>query len=101
MKNEQGTKIFSFGGGGRCYDKRHDAGEYEQKCTIPGNLLNWGNYAIDFMAFQQENNIECLANEQDLVSFTLSNKSVRIGGYMGREPGDITPKFDFTESKLS
>ena len=101
MKNEQGTKIFSFGGGGRCYDKRHDAGEYEQKCTIPANFLNWGNYAIDFMAFQQENNIECLANEQDLVSFTLSNKSVRIGGHMGREPGDITPKFDFTESKLS
>ena len=101
MKNEQGTKIFSFGGGGRCYDKRHDAGEYEQKCTIPANFLNWGNYAIDFMAFQQENNIECLANEQDIVSFTLSNKSVRIGGHMGREPGDITPKFDFTESKLS
>ena len=101
MKNEQGTKIFSFGGGGRCYDKKHDAGEYEQKCTIPANFLNWGNYAIDFMAFQQENNIECLANEQDLVSFTLSNKSVRIGGHMGREPGDITPKFDFTESKLS
>ena len=101
MKNEQGTKIFSFGGGGRCYDKKHDAGEYEQKCTIPANFLNWGNYAIDFMAFQQENNIECLANEQDLISFTLSNKSVRIGGHMGREPGDITPKFDFTESKLS
>ena len=101
MKNEQGTKIFSFGGSGRCYDKRHDAGEYEQKCTIPANFLNWGNYAIDFMAFQQENNIECLANEQDLVSFTISNRSVRIGGHMGREPGDVTPKFDFTESKLS
>ena len=101
MKNEQGAKIFSFGGGGRCYDKKHEAGEYEQTCTIPANLLNWGNYAIDFMAFQQANNIDRLVNEQDLVSFTVSNRRVRIGGYMGREPGDITPRFDFIENKLS
>lgn len=101
MKNEQGTKIFSFSGGGRCYEKKHEAGEYEQTCIIPANLLNWGNYAIDFMAFQQNNNIECLVNEQDLVSFTISNKQVRIGGHFGREPGDITPKFDFVENKLS
>ena len=54
MKNEQGNKIFSFSGAGRCYDKHHDSGEYLQKCTIPANFLNWGNYAIDFMAIKQE-----------------------------------------------
>ena len=100
MKNEQGNKIFSFSGAGRCYDKHHEAGEYLQTCTIPSNFLNWGNYAIDFMAFQQENNIECLADEHDLVSFTLANRQVAIGGYMGKEPGDVTPKFDFTEEKV-
>ncbi len=100
MKNEQGNKIFSFSGGGRCYDKHHEAGEYLQTCTIPANFLNWGNYAIDFMAFQQENNIECLADEHDLVAFTLSNRQVAIGGHMGKEPGDVTPKFDFVEKKI-
>ena len=101
LKNEQGNKLFSFAGAGRCYDKRHDAGEYEQICTIPANFLNWGNYAIDFMAFRQMNNIECLSNEPDLISFTIANRQVVVGGYMGREPGDITPKFDFIENKLA
>jgi lipopolysaccharide transport system ATP-binding protein len=100
MKNEQGNKIFSFGGGSRCYDKHHEAGEYLQTGTIPANFLNWGNYAIDFMAFQQINNIDCLADENDIVSFTIANRQVAIGGYMGKEPGDVTPKFDFVEEKL-
>lgn len=100
MKNEQGNKIFSFGGGGRCYDKHHEAGEYVQTCRIPANFLNWGSYAVDFMAFQQLNNIDCLAHEYDIISFTLANRQVAIGGYMGKEPGDVTPKFDFLEEKL-
>ncbi len=100
MKNEQGNKIFSFSGGGRCYDKHHESGEYLQTCTIPASFLNWGNYAIDFMAFQQVNNIENLVNEHDLISFTIANRQVAIGDYMGKEPGDVTPKFDFVEEKL-
>ena len=100
MKNEQGNKIFSFSGGGRCYDKHHEAGEYIQICTIPANFLNWGNYAIDFMAFHQINNIDCVADEHDLISFTVANRQVAIGGYMGKEPGDVTPKFDFVEEKI-
>ena len=100
MKNEQGNKIFSFSGGGRCYDKHHEAGEYLQICTIPANFLNWGNYGIDFLAIQQLNEIECLADEHDIISFTISNRQVAMGGYMGKEPGDVTPKFDFKEEKL-
>jgi lipopolysaccharide transport system ATP-binding protein len=100
MKNEQGNKIFSFSGINRCYDERHEVGEYLQICTIPANYLNWGNYSIDFMAFQQDNNIEGLADDNDVVSFTLANRQVEIGSYMGKEPGDITPLFDFYEEKL-
>jgi lipopolysaccharide transport system ATP-binding protein len=101
MKNDQGNKIFAFGGGGGCYDKHHKSGEYVQKCTIPANFLNWGNYAIDFMAFQQFNNIEVLADECDIVSFTIANRQVAIGGYMGKEPGDVTPRFEFVEEKIN
>ena len=101
MKNEQGNKLFAFSGAGRCFDKHHEAGEYEEICTIPASFLNWGNFAIDFMAFEQERNIERLAYEPDLISFTIGNRKVAMGGYMGKEPGDITPKFDFVEHKLA
>ncbi len=101
MKNEQGDKMFSFGGGERCYDKHHETGEYEQICHLPKNFFNWGTYAIDFLALSQPSNVECLFHESDLVSLTLANRPIEIGGWMGKEPGDITPKFDFTEKKLS
>ena len=100
MKNEQGEKMFSTSGGARCYDKKHEAGEYEQICQIPASFFNWGSYAIDFLAISQENNVECLLDGSDILSFTVANKSVELGGWMGREPGDITPKFDFVEKKL-
>ena len=101
LKNEQGNKVFSFGGGGRCYEKHHEAGEYEQVGCIPANFLNWGNYSIDLLAIQQSNNIECLVDESDIVSFTVAARKVSVGGYMGREPGDVTPRFDFNEIKLA
>jgi lipopolysaccharide transport system ATP-binding protein len=100
MKNEQGNKIFSFGGGGRCYDKHHEAGEYLQICTIPADFLNWGSYAIDFVAIKQDPNINLMVVENDVVSFVVSNKIVAIGDYMGKEPGDVTPKFDFVEERM-
>ena len=101
MKNEQGDKMFSFCGRDRCYETYHEVGEYEQICHMPKNFFNWGSYAIDFLAISQPSNIECLLNESDIVSFTLANRPIEIGGWMGKEPGDITPKFDFTEKKIS
>lgn len=100
IKNEQGERLFSTTGANRCYDKHHEAGEYEQICNLPKDFFNWGTFAIDFMAFSQPSNIECLMSESDFLSFTLANRPVEIGGWMGREPGDITPKFNYTETKL-
>ena len=101
MKNEQGERLFSTTGRKRCYDTKHEAGEYEQICCLPKDFFNWGSYAIDFMAFSQPSNIECLLHESDIISFTLANRPIEIGGWMGKEPGDITPKFEYTEKKLS
>ena len=100
LKNEQGERLFSTSGGGRCYDKHHEAGEYEQICHLPKDFFNWGTFTIDFMAFNQPSNIECLMSESDFISFTLANRPVEIGGWMGREPGDITPKFEYIEHKV-
>ena len=49
---------------------------------------------------EQPNNIVCLLYEQDIISYTLANRAIELGCYMGREPGDITPKFDYIETKL-
>lgn len=100
LKNEQGNKVFSFSGGGVSYDKHHEPGEYVQTCHIPSDFLNWGSYAIDFIALKKDQKIVALADEHDIVSFAIANKPVELGGYMGKEPGDITPKFEFTEDKV-
>ena len=100
MKNEQGERMFSTGGAGRCYDRKHAAGEYEQICHLPKDFFNWGNYSIDFLAIQQQPNLDWLVAEQDIISFTLANRPIEVGGWMGREPGDITPKFEYTENKI-
>lgn len=99
MKNDQGNKVFSFSGGGRCYDYYHDTGEYVQTCIIPANFLNWGNYALDL--YVVEDRARSFLRGFDVLSFTLSNKAHAIGTFMGKEPGDITPKFEFKEEMVS
>lgn len=102
LKNEQGNRVFSTSGGGRCYDRHHEVGEYEQRCYIPRDFLNWGNYVIDIMAVTSDGGIRHLIGDRgsDVLSFTLANRQLELGAWMGREPGDITPKFDYTETKL-
>lgn len=100
MKNEQGNKLFSSCGATRCYDKCHLPGEYEQICRIPANYFNWGNYAFDLLAFSQNHGIQILMDAHDIVSFSIANIPISLGGFMGKEPGDITPKFDFEEHRL-
>ena len=94
MKNEQGQKMFSFGGGSQI-SLKHDIGVYEQTCHFPANFFNWGNYALDLYVVKDRR--LAFIVEDDIVSFTLSNKAVSLGSWMGKEPGDITPQFDFVE----
>lgn len=98
VKNESGEKLFSTSGGGCCIDFDHPVGEYEQVCRLPANFFNWGSFAADL--FVIINKREALLVENDLVTFTLANREQALGTWMGREPGDITPKFDYYERKL-
>ena len=98
MKNDQGNKIFSFSGAGRGYSLKHDNGEYVQSCIIPANFLNWGNYSLDL--YVVENRAHPFLRGMDVLTFTLCSRAHALGAYMGREPGDITPKFHFTEEKI-
>lgn len=98
LKNDQGNKVFSFGGGGRCIDYYHDEGEYVQSCIIPSDFLNWGNYSLDI--YVVENKSRSFLREMDVVSFCVANKAHEIGTFMGKEPGDVTPVFYFEEKKV-
>lgn len=98
FKNEQGAKIFSCSGGTRCYPIEHQEGVYEQTMLIPANFLNWGNYFIDLFVVKDRS--KAFLVEDDVISFTLGNRQQALGSWMGREPGDVTPKFEFTEIKI-
>ncbi len=96
LKNEQGVKVCSFSGGSQI-GFEHPEGEYEQICRIPANYFNWGNYSLDLFVVKDRKHAFFI--EPDLINYTLSNKQ-QMGGWMGREPGDVTPRFEFKEAKL-
>lgn len=98
MKNEQGQKMFSFSGGGEI-GLKHETGVYEQTCIFPANFFNWGNYALDL--YVVENRKIPFVVEDDLISYTLVTRQQDFGTAMGKEPGDITPKFIFVEKRLT
>lgn len=99
FKNEQGYRIFSSSGVTRCIPLEHSEGEYVQKCVIPANFLNWGNYMIDLYVVKNRSQVFLI--DSDVVSFTLGNKQADLGSWMGREPGDVTPKFEYTEERIN
>lgn len=39
-------------------------------------------------------------HDEDLLTFVVSNKGNAIGTFMGKEPGDVTPRFEFIETKI-
>lgn len=96
-KDEQGEKLFSSSGGRRCVPLEHKKGEYIQTSILPANFFNWGSFSIDLYVIENTNYAFII--EQDIISFTLVNKELAIGSWLGREPGEITPRFDYYEIK--
>ena len=96
IKNERGEKILTS----TCRDRidtRHKCGLYEQKCIVPAGYFNWGNLSFDFHAMR---NKKILLTEEDIVSWTIVNKAVKEGYWMGRVEGDIIPNFDYLEKMI-
>lgn len=98
LKNEQGQVLFVTSGVNICYPPyNHDEGIYEQTCAFPANFFNWGSFYIDFLV---SNGSQTFLKENDIISFSISNKVLALGEWMGRQPGDLYPKiFKYTERK--
>ena len=101
MKNGQGEKMFSFTAGNEQVPQKKTPGEYEQVCHIPADFLNFGAYTLDLMAVTGDGGIRHLIgdNGEDILTFSIENKEIELGGWMYKEPGDITPHFKFAEKQ--
>lgn len=98
FKNEQGEKMFSSCGLMVGLPKKHEKGVYEQRCILAADYFNWGAVSIDLLVVK--NGKEVFISENDIVSFQLANKENEIGSWMGKEPGDVTPHFQYYEERI-
>ncbi len=98
MKDEQGNKIFSTSS--KDINNNYDTsyGTYISTVLFPANFFNWGNFYIDL--YIDENRKKAIIIVNDIVSFTLSNKEIELGHWMGREPGAIMPQFEWKQFKI-
>ncbi len=99
IKDDQGNKIFSTGSGSILQNYDNSCGTYRISLVIPANFFNWGNFYCDL--YVVENSMKPTIVIKDILSFTLSNKEIDMGHWMGREPGSIMPDFPWEIKKLS
>jgi lipopolysaccharide transport system ATP-binding protein len=62
-------------------------------CTLPAGFLNVGNYFLSFYLI--EDNLNSIFIEKDIIAFDIQIGERAIGGWMGKEPGIIKPKFNW------
>jgi lipopolysaccharide transport system ATP-binding protein len=97
IKDDQGNKLFSTSSAVINNSFDLSRGFYQTKGAFPANFFNWGNFYIDL--FIVENRRIATVVVEDILSFTLSNKEVELGTWMGREPGGIMPTFHWEKRK--
>lgn len=97
LRNEMGNYVFMTCSK-NAVPVKHDKGEYNLTCHIPANFINWGTYMIDVFAVENGNSAFVMAT--NVISFILSNRELEIGEWMGREPGDVTPQFEYNEIRI-
>ncbi len=90
LKDELGNVVFTTG----CKPD-NNIGAHKATVTFPDNFLNWGNFFIDLYII--ENRKHALFIEKDIISFTIAAPEYEIGAWMGKEPGAIHPRFEWTK----
>jgi len=93
MMNEQGVTVLTTGARPMHYEKGVHSGSF----TIPGELLNSGDYYLKLLIVENENHV--IYEHDNLVSFSVVDMSKRDSAYMGREPGVIQPPLPWSLDK--
>lgn len=100
FKDEQGQKLFSAGSFQSQIqpDNEKEKGNYIVTGTIPKHFFNWGTFYID--VYIVEDVRKSFLRENDILSFTISNKAIEIGQFTGKEPGALHPLFQWEKKVI-
>ena len=92
LNNELGEALFTFS---HVNNKlKLNRGLNKIKCSLPEGFLNIGSYYLSVYII--ENAKTTLFVEKDIMSFHIQEGERAIGSWMGKEPGFIKPKFDWS-----
>lgn len=94
LVNEMGEAIFSFG---TSNEIELHKGINEIKCHFPANFFQSGNFYLKL--FVVEDKAKAIIVENDIFQFSVVDGEREIGTYMGREPGYVKPRFQWSNTK--
>ncbi|NUY80888.1 ATP-binding cassette domain-containing protein [Flavobacterium sp. MAH-1] len=92
--NDIGEALFSFHDGDNPISMQE--GENRIKCVIPKDFFQSGNFSLAI--YVVENRRKSIFSQRDIISFTVVDGERRMGIFMGREPGYIKPKFEWSKA---
>ncbi|WP_276382058.1 ABC transporter ATP-binding protein [Flavobacterium sp. H4147] len=92
LNNDTGEPLFTFSHINNGLTLKE--GLNKIKCSLPKGFLNIGTYYLSFYVI--ENAASALFIEKDIMSFIIQEGERPIGSWMGREPGFIKPKFEWS-----
>ena len=95
LHNDIGETLFTFSHANSNIKLEH--GTNNIRCTFPEGFLNIGSYYLSFYVI--ENAKSALFAEKDIMAFNIQEGERPVGSWMGREPGFIKPKFDWSINK--
>ncbi len=94
VQDDHGVVLFVFSSA-RSDVKLHD-GLNHLVCTFPQGFLNIGNYFLSMHLFEDDKSL--LYNFPNMAAMQIQEGERAIGKWMGREPGFIKPRFEWSNS---
>lgn len=89
LVNESGIVVLTSGSGAR----RFPLGRHHADLSIPGNLLNSGNYQLKLLLVEDGNRVAW--ERENIVTFTVVDRREREHGWHGKEPGVVQPQLNW------
>jgi lipopolysaccharide transport system ATP-binding protein len=87
--NESGDPIFSMG----TTDIELQLGSNKITCEVPAYFFQSGTYYLSLFVISKTQ--KAILIEKDVMTFLVTDGDRLMGAYMGREPGDIRPQFNW------
>lgn len=91
LYNDMGEVLFSFSSSASNLEFKK--GENSIQCDFPRSFFQSGNFSLAL--YVVEDRKSSIFKETDIINFTVVDGGRELGVYMGREPGYITPKFEW------